>query len=97
MRGAAVTRADLCEAVHGALGLPKTDCSRLVDSVLDEISTALAGGETVKLSGFGTFTLRDKAQRTGRNPKSGDPVAIAPRRVLGFRPSAGLRARVGGA
>ncbi len=90
----AVTRAELCEAVHRAIGLSKSECARLVDSVLGEMCHALSTGEDVKLSGFGTFLLRDKAERAGRNPKSGGVVAIAPRRVMNFRASQSLRAAV---
>ena len=90
----AVTRVELCEAVHAALGLSKTECAKLVDTVLHELCHALSQGEDVKLSGFGTFLLRDKRERTGRNPKSGDVVAIAPRRVMTFRASHIMRARV---
>ena len=93
----AVTRVDLCEAVHGAIGLPKAECARLVGDVLGEICDALGDGETVKLSGFGTFLLRDKTPRTGRNPKSGEPVPITARRVLTFRAAQSVRARIAGA
>ncbi len=89
-----VTRADLCEAVHTQIGLPKTECAKLVDTILAKICHALSDGEDVKLSGFGTFVLRDKRQRTGRNPKSGDAVSIAPRRVMTFRASATMRTRI---
>lgn len=93
----AVTRVELCEAVHAALGLPKTECSKLVDTVLGKMCHALSEGEDVKLSGFGTFLLRDKAERTGRNPKNGDAVSIAPRRVMTFRACQTMRGRVTGA
>ncbi len=89
-----VTRVELCEAVHATIGLPKSECARLVDNVLGTICHALAAGEDVKLSGFGTFLLRDKRERIGRNPKSGDVVPIASRRVMTFRPSHSLRAAI---
>lgn len=90
----AVTRIELCEAVHAALGLSKAECARLVDTVLHKLCHALSQGEDVKLSGFGTFLLRDKRERTGRNPKSGDAVWIASRRVMTFRASHTMRARI---
>ena len=90
----AVTRTDLCEAVHSAIGLSKAECHRMVDTVLGEMCHALSNGEDVKLAGFGTFILRDKRERTGRNPKSGDVVTIAPRRVMTFRASEAMRARI---
>jgi integration host factor subunit alpha len=89
-----LTRADLVDAVHVGVGLSKADAGRIVESVLGKISDALADGENVKLSGFGTFILRDKRQRIGRNPKTGIEVPITPRRVVSFRASQSLRARV---
>jgi len=89
-----VTRVELCEAVHDAIGLPKAECAKLVDSVLGQICHALAQGDDVKLIGFGTFLLRDKAERLGRNPKSGGTVAIAPRRVMSFRASQAMHAAI---
>lgn len=68
----------------------------MVESILNHITSALADGENVKLTGFGTFTLRDKSQRVGRNPKTGVEVKIAPRRVLGFRSSQSVRERIAG-
>src|ERR1051326_2064166 len=82
-----LTRADLTEAVFQAVGLSRHESARMVEDMLDELCAALARGETVKLSSFGTFAVRQKAQRMGRNPKTGDEVLIAPRRVLVFRPS----------
>lgn len=90
----ALTRADLVEAVHEEVGLSKAECTRLVGSILDEMMDALAKGENVKISGFGTFILRDKPRRIGRNPKTGVEVPIAPRRVLTFRASQLLRQRI---
>jgi integration host factor subunit alpha len=86
-----LTRADLTEAVHREIGLSRAECSTLVHSVLDHISTALSSGENVKISGFGSFVLRDKPMRIGRNPKTGDEVQISPRRVLTFRASPKVR------
>ena len=91
-----LTRADLTEAVFQAVGLSRTDSAQMVEDMLEEVCGALAKGETVKLSSFGTFAVRQKSQRMGRNPKTGDEVPIAPRRVLVFRPSQVLRARVNG-
>ncbi len=89
-----VTRADLCEAVYQKVGLSRTESAGLVESVLAEISDCLERGETVKLSSFGSFVVRDKGQRIGRNPKTGEEVPIAPRRVLVFKPSAVLKNRI---
>lgn len=89
-----VTRAELCEKVHEAVGLSRAESSRLVEQVLERLCEALANGENVKLSGFGTFLVRQKGLRRGRNPRTGEPVDITPRRVLSFRPSQQLRERV---
>jgi len=89
-----VTRADLAEAVYREIGLSRSESSELVESVIDHISEALLRGEQVKLAGFGTFSLRDKKERMGRNPKTGKAVPITPRRVLVFKPSQILRERV---
>lgn len=96
MAGRTVTRADLCEVVYQKIGLSRTESAALVESVLSEISNTLAQGETVKLSSFGSFIIRDKGQRIGRNPKTGVEVPIEPRRVMIFRPSNVLRARING-
>ena len=82
-----VTRAQLTEAVYQEVGLSRNESAALVESVLAEVSDALVRGETVKLSSFGSFSVREKGQRMGRNPKTGDEVPILPRRVLVFRPS----------
>ena len=82
-----VTRAQLSEAVHRGVGLSRTDSAQLVEAVLDEVCNELANGEQVKISSFGSFSVRDKGGRVGRNPKTGEEVPIAPRRVLVFRPS----------
>lgn len=89
-----VTRADLAEAVYSEIGLSRSDSAELVESVIGHISDALLSGENVKLAGFGTFLLREKNERIGRNPKTGVEVAITPRRVLVFKPSQVLRERV---
>ena len=96
MGGQRVTRAELCSRVHDEMGLSRADCSELVESMLDEICAALERGENVKLSNFGSFLLRDKNLRMGRNPRTGVSVEIAPRRVLTFRPSQHMRDRVAG-
>ena len=94
MAGSTVTRAHLTEAVYQEVGLSRNESAQLVESVLDGIVDALARGESVKLSSFGTFTVRDKAQRVGRNPKTGEEVPILPRRVLVFRASHVLKDRI---
>lgn len=91
-----LTRADLAEAINRRLGLSRAESLGMVESILDLMSDALAGGENVKVSGFGTFLLRDKAERVGRNPKTGVEVPITPRRVLTFRASQMLKDRVAG-
>lgn len=89
-----VTRAQLSEAVYQEVGLSRNESSDLVDSVLLEISDALARGEVVKISSFGSFAVRQKGQRLGRNPKTGEEVPISPRRVLVFRASHVLKDRI---
>jgi integration host factor subunit alpha len=89
-----LTRMDLSEAVLREVGLSRNESATLVESVLQHMSDALATGETVKISSFGTFSVRDKAARVGRNPKTGDEVPISPRRVLTFRPSHLMKDRV---
>ena len=91
-----LTRADLTEAVFQAVGLSRTDSAQMVEDMLEEVCGALAKGETVKLSSFGTFAVRQKSQRMGRNPKTGTEVPIAPRRVLVFRPSHVLKSMING-
>ena len=97
MSDSTVTRADLTDAVYREIGLSRTESQALVESVLDHISGALVRGENVKLAGFGTFALRDKNERIGRNPKTGEEVPITPRRVLVFKPSQLLKDRVNAA
>lgn len=89
-----LTRADLAEAVYEELGLSRQESASLVESMLDLVGDELAKGETVKLSSFGSFAVRDKGQRLGRNPKTGEEVMIEPRRVLVFKPSQVLKDRV---
>ncbi|WP_404373877.1 integration host factor subunit alpha [Sphingomonas sp. MMS24-J45] len=89
-----LTRADLAEALHHQVGLSRADSSSLVEQILSHMCGALAKGENVKISGFGTFVLRDKGERVGRNPKTGVEVPIAPRRVLTFRASQMMRDRI---
>jgi integration host factor subunit alpha len=91
-----LTRADLAEAINRKLGLSRTDSLTMVESILDLMTGALETGENVKISGFGTFLLRDKSERIGRNPKTGVEVPIVPRRVLTFRASQMLKDRVAG-
>ncbi|OIQ63249.1 integration host factor subunit alpha [mine drainage metagenome] len=94
MRGKTLTRMDLCEAAFSEVGLSRNETAQLVEAVLQHISDALIAGETVKISSFGTFLLRDKTARVGRNPKNGDEVPIHARRVLTFRPSGLMKVRV---
>ena len=89
-----VTRQDLAEAVYREIGLSRSESSTLVESVIDHIGDSLVKGEQVKMAGFGTFSLRDKKERIGRNPKTGEEVPITPRRVLVFKPSQIMRDRV---
>jgi integration host factor subunit alpha len=96
MTGKTVKRADLCDAVYTATGLPRQEAATLVEQVLSEISDTLVRGEVVKLSGFGIFTVRNKAERVGRNPKTGVEVPIEPRRALTFSPSHVLKDHVNG-
>ena len=91
-----MTRADLTEAVYHEVGLSRSESAQLVESVLNEISETLVQGETVKISSFGSFSVRDKAQRVGRNLKTGEAVPILPRRVLVFRASHVLKDRING-
>lgn len=89
-----VTRADLSEAVYQEVGLSRNESAELVESVLNEISDALVRGDVVKLSSFGSFSVRQKGERVGRNPKTGEEVPILPRRVLVFRASHVLKNRI---
>jgi len=89
-----LTRADLAESLHQEVGLSRSDSAEVVEQILVEMCEALSRGENVKISGFGTFVLRDKGERIGRNPKTGIEVPIAPRRVLTFRASQMMRDRI---
>ena len=89
-----LTRADLAEAINRKVGLSRAESLALVESILDRMSDAMSNGENVKISGFGTFVLRDKNRRIGRNPKTGVEVPIEARRVLTFRPSQIMREQV---
>jgi integration host factor subunit alpha len=92
--GSTLTRADLADVVHRKLGLSRAESANLVERVLHHMCHSLAQGKNVKISGFGTFILRDKGQRIGRNPKTGVEVPIAPRRVMTFRASQLMRDRI---
>jgi integration host factor subunit alpha len=96
MAGRTVTRAQLSEAVYQEVGLSRNESADLVETVLDEISNALARGEMVKISSFGSFSVRQKGKRVGRNPKTGQEVPINPRRVLVFRASHVLKDQING-
>ena len=89
-----LTRMELSEAVFRELGLSRNESAQLVEGVLEHVSDALVRGEQVKISSFGTFSVRDKSARVGRNPKTGEEVPINPRRVLAFRPSHLIKDRV---
>jgi integration host factor subunit alpha len=94
MGGRTLTRADLAEAVYQKVGLPRNESADLVEVVLKEISGSLEKGESVKLSSFGSFGIREKGERVGRNPKTGEEVPITPRRVLVFRASNIMKSRI---
>ncbi len=94
MSGETMTRADLSEAVYQEVGLSRNESADLVESVLEEISEALIRGEMVKISSFGSFAVRQKGERIGRNPKTGEEVPILPRKVLVFRASHVLKNQI---
>ena len=94
MANNAVTRVDLADALCQNLGLARSECTQLLEDVLNEISDCLARDEPVKLTGFGSFLVRHKKERMGRNPKTGEAVPISPRKVISFRPSQNLRQRI---
>lgn len=94
MSNRTITRAQLSEAVYQEVGLSRNESADLLESVLSMISDSLADGETVKISSFGSFSVRQKGQRIGRNPKTGEEVPILPRKVLVFRPSQVMKARI---
>lgn len=89
-----LTRAEIAETLNRHIGLSRSESATIVESLLGHIAEALEQGQNVKISGFGTFTLRDKRERVGRNPKTGIEVPISPRRVLTFRPSQTMRERI---
>jgi integration host factor subunit alpha len=91
---AAFTKAEMAEKLYEELGLNKREAKEIVEMFFEEIRTALESGNQVKLSGFGNFDLRDKNQRPGRNPKTGEEIPISARRVVTFRPGQKLKARV---
>ena len=94
MRGKTLARANLAEAVYRKVGLSRTESAELVEAVLDEICEAIVRGEVVKLSSFATFHVRDKNERVGRNPKTGEEVPILPRRVMTFKASKVMKGRI---
>lgn len=94
MENRTITRADLAEAVYEEVGLSRNESSDLVEAVLDEISDTLIKGENVKISSFGSFSIREKGERIGRNPKTGVEVPILPRKVVVFRASHVLKDRI---
>ncbi len=94
MAGETITRARLSEAVYQEVGLSRNELAELVELVIAEISGALARGEMVKISSFGSFAVRQKGKRVGRNPKTGQEVPISPRRVLVFRASHALKDQI---
>ena len=90
----ALTKAEMAESLFNQLGLNKREARELVDELFEDLRVALTSGEQVKLSGFGNFDLRDKNQRPGRNPKTGEEIPITARRVVTFRPGQKLKSRV---
>ena len=96
MSGKTLTRADLTESLYEEIGLSRNESADLVESVLGEISDSLIKGDNVKISSFGSFLVREKNGRMGRNPKTGEEVPIDPRRVLVFRPSQVMKDRING-
>lgn len=91
-----ITRARLAETIYAQVGLSRNESADLLETVLTRLAATLESGESVKISGFGTFSVRQKGRRVGRNPKTGQEVPILPRRVLVFRPSQVLKARING-
>ncbi|MBQ8465044.1 MAG: integration host factor subunit alpha [Alphaproteobacteria bacterium] len=89
-----ITRADVAETIYEEIGLSRKDSNDILDMILDEITQELINGNDVKLSSFGTFSLRDKKARTGRNPKTGVDAVITPRRVISFKPSQTMRKEI---
>lgn len=89
-----ITRADVAETIYEEIGLSRKDSNEILDMLLDEITQELVSGHDVKLSSFGTFSLRDKKARAGRNPKTGVDAVITPRRVISFKPSQTMRKEI---
>lgn len=89
-----ITRADVAETIYEEIGLSRKDSNDILDMILDEIVKELSSGNDVKLSSFGTFSLRDKKERSGRNPKTGVEAVISPRRVISFKPSQTMRKQI---
>jgi integration host factor subunit alpha len=94
MNDKTITRAQLSEAIYQEVGLSRIECSDLLEEVLSEMSSALSQAKSVKISSFGSFSVRHKGQRIGRNPKTGEEVPILPRKVLVFRPSQVLKTKI---
>lgn len=94
MTGKTITRADLTDAVYRSLGISRNESSAFVERILDEVALTLEKNETVKISSFGTFSVREKKLRMGRNPKTGEEVPIEPRRVITFRASHVLKDQI---
>lgn len=94
MAGRTITRAQLSESVYQEVGLSRNESADLLESVLGYITESLTRGDSVKISSFGSFSIRQKGQRIGRNPKTGDEVPILPRKVLVFRPSQVMKSRI---
>lgn len=94
MNSSNLTRKDLAEAISNQLGYPQSSCAEIVDSFLDTMKQALLEGETIKLVHFGTFAIRNKAPRRGRNPRTGESITIKKRQTVSFRPSKKLREQI---
>ena len=94
MAGRTATRTQLCEAVYREVGMSKNESEELIKSILNRISDALTDDDAVKISSFGSFIIRHKAERVGRNPKTGEVVPVLARRVIAFRPSQVLKSRI---
>ena len=94
MNNKTITRAQLSEAIYQEIGLSRIECADLLEAILLEMSSTLSRGESVKISSFGSFSVRQKGQRIGRNPKTGEEVPILPRKVLVFRPSQVLKTKI---
>lgn len=94
MNDKTITRAQLSEAIYEEVGLSRIECADLLEAILSEMSSSLSKGNSVKISSFGSFSVRQKGQRIGRNPKTGEEVPILPRKVLVFRPSQVLKTQI---